>query len=77
MECFVNGPTNSANTKVWRRNFTNGIVLVNPTLAPVNNIALGGVYKKINGIVDPVFNNGVTGLNTISLPAQSGIVLHN
>jgi hypothetical protein len=71
------GPNNTANTSVWRRNFTNGIVLVNPTLSAVNTISLGGTYKKINGVVDPVFNNGATGLTTISLPAQSGVVLHN
>ncbi len=71
------GVSNSSNNLVWRRNFTNGIVLVNPTNAAVNNIALGGTYKKINGVVDPVFNNGATGLTLISLPVQSGVVLHN
>jgi hypothetical protein len=70
------GVSNNSNTNVWRRDFTNGIVLVNPTNAAVNNIGLGGTFKKINGVVDPVFNNGATGQTTISLSAQSGIVLH-
>jgi Hypothetical glycosyl hydrolase family 15 len=70
------GPTNAANTSVWRRDFTNGIVLVNPTGSAVNNINLGGMFKKINGVIDPAFNNGATGLTTISLPSHTGIVLH-
>lgn len=70
------GTSNSASSSVWRRDFTNGIVLVNPTNTAVNNINLGGTFKKINGVVDPAFNNGAAGLTTISLSAQSGVVLH-
>lgn len=34
---------------VYRRNFTNGIALVNPTTASVK-VSLGGTYKDLNGI---------------------------
>lgn len=70
------GPSNTSNTNVWRRDYSNGIVLVNPTGAAVNGISLGGTFKKINGVVDPAFNNGATGLTIINLPSQTGVILH-
>lgn len=73
---LATSPSNNSNTFVWRRDFKNGIVIVNPTGSTVSGISLGGTFKKISGVIDPTFNNGATGLTSISLPAQSGVVLH-
>ena len=62
-----------AKRHVWRRDFRNGIVLVNPTNSVVT-VELGGPYRKILGLYDPGFNNGET-INTITLESRSGVVL--
>ena len=62
-----------AETKVWRRDFEHGIVLVNPSsLSEI--VDLGGTFRKIKGTRDPSFNDG-SELNTIGLPPMSGVVL--
>lgn len=65
---------NTAHQHVWRRNFENGIVLVNPKITPSDPIGLGGTYRRIQGELDPAFNNGAQE-TTVTLPPQSGIVL--
>ncbi len=62
-----------ADNAVWRRDFANGIVLVNPSHAE-QTIELGGIYRKIHGIVDPAFNDG-SSLDAVTLPARSGVIL--
>jgi hypothetical protein len=62
-----------ADNKVWRRDFENGIALVNPSTNLVT-VNLGGTFRKIKGKVDPTFNNGTT-LTSIDMPPKSGAVL--
>ncbi len=62
-----------ASREVWRRDFENGIVLVNPSGATVT-VELGGQYRKIAGQSDPAFNNGEL-LTAITLEPRSGVVL--
>ncbi|MEM3597626.1 MAG: putative glycoside hydrolase [Candidatus Hadarchaeum sp.] len=59
--------------KVWRRDFKNGIVLVNPSNSE-KVVELNGEYKKIKGIYDPFFNDGRI-LSRIVLEPKSGVVL--
>lgn len=60
---------------VWRRDFENGIVLINPS-GTSKNIELNGTYKKILGTHDPQFNDGST-VTQITLPPKSGVILLN
>lgn len=63
----------TAQTKAWRRDYANGIVLCNPTTGTAN-ITLGGTFKKINGTINPSFNDGST-ITSISLATLDGCVL--
>ena len=60
------------NPNVFRRDFDNGIVVVNatPTSKTVN---LDGTFKRILGTQDPV-NNGVT-LSSVTIPAYDSALL--
>jgi len=58
---------------IWRRDFKNGIVLINPSDKNVT-VDLGGKFKKIKGIYDKSFNDGSV-LEKISLKKKSGAVL--
>jgi len=67
-----------AQTKVWRRDFEHGIVLINPTTANMD-LDLGGSFRAIAGIdhglgVDPA-NDGRTGITTVTLDQRGGIIL--
>ena len=59
----------------WRRDFQNGIVLVNPSEGSVT-VDLGGTFRKILGTYDPEFNNGSI-VTEITLNPKSGIILLN
>jgi hypothetical protein len=61
--------------KIWRRDFQNGIVLVNPSTIDIT-IDLQDKFRKIIGIYDPVFNNGEI-LSKITMEGESGVVLLN
>lgn len=65
--------TTIAETKVWRRNYQNGIVICNPTTDPVT-VDLGGTFRKINGSIDTTFNDGST-ITSIDLDTLDGAVL--
>ncbi len=58
------GPARSMNNRtqftddVWRRDYTNGIALVNPT-TQAQNIDLGGEFEKISGTQDRAVNSGL------------------
>lgn len=79
----------SAQNKVWRRDFVNGIVLVNPTTSDRTDIVLNGSFRKILGQdrnifnwSDPDFNNGDAVSSNdptepFSLDKHSGIILLN
>jgi len=71
---LVNDDAN-AKKLVWRRDFQNGIVIVNPS-SITRTIYLDGTYKKILGDHDPIFNDG-SRINGITLNPQSGIILLN
>jgi len=58
---------------VWRRDFTNGIVLINPSDNDVS-VNLGEKFRKIKGIYDKSFNNGKK-VRLLDMKKRSGIIL--
>ena len=58
---------------VWRRDYENGIALVNPSGSPAT-VALHGTFRKIAGRQAPKVNDG-TVATAVTIPAQDGIVL--
>ncbi len=63
----------SSLTRVWRRDFQNGTVLVNPT-DKSRTVSLGTAFRKIKGNMDPATNDGKT-VSSVQLGARSGLVL--
>jgi hypothetical protein len=59
---------------VWRRDFENGIALVNPRGNGQQTVDLGGTFKRISGKQDTTVNNGATATQ-ITLKDRDGIVL--
>jgi len=59
---------------VWRRDFDNGIVLVNPKGNGPQTVTLGGTFKKLSGTQDPAVNNGAS-VTTVTLKDRDGIIL--
>jgi hypothetical protein len=59
--------------EVWRRDFANGISLVNASGSP-QTIALGDWFLKIKGTQAPAINTGGL-VNQVALPARDGIIL--
>jgi hypothetical protein len=59
---------------VWRRDFTNGIALVNPKGNGMQTVQLGGTFVKIKGTQDPSVNNGQT-VTSVTLQDRDGIIL--
>jgi hypothetical protein len=57
----------------WRRDFDNGIALVNPTTSAVT-VHLDGTFRKIKGTQDPTVNSGKL-VTSVTLQARDGIVL--
>ena len=62
-----------ARPDVWRRDFTGGVSLVNPTDAPVT-VSLGATYRKIKGTQDPLVNDGSL-VTKVTLPPKDGLVV--
>jgi hypothetical protein len=62
-----------ARPDVWRRDFENGVTLVNPTEAAVR-VSLAGTFRKIKGIQDPTVNDGSV-VSAVTIPAHDGLVL--
>jgi len=58
---------------VWRRNYENGLVLVNST-DKAYTVDLGGEYEKLHGLQDPRVNDG-SFITSVNIPAQDGLVL--
>jgi Hypothetical glycosyl hydrolase family 15 len=67
-------PTAAWQNGVWRRDFTNGIALVNPKGNGPQTVQLGGTFVKINGTQDPSVNNGQT-VTSVTLQDRDGIIL--
>jgi hypothetical protein len=58
---------------VFRRDFSGGMALVNPSNGPIT-VDIGPGYHRINGILDPFTNNGLPA-SVITLPAEDGLIL--
>jgi hypothetical protein len=59
---------------VYRRNFQNGIVLVNPKGNGTRTVTLETNYVKIRGTQAPSVNSGAT-VRTVTLKDRDGIIL--
>lgn len=66
-------PTAAWSNYVWRRDFQNGIVLVNPTTTS-RTLAVGPGYRRLAGTQDAAVNNG-SSVGQITLGPKDGIVL--
>ncbi|MDO8599081.1 MAG: putative glycoside hydrolase, partial [bacterium] len=58
---------------VYRRDFTNGLAVVNAT-DRAQAVALDGEYERMHGVQDPITNDGRI-VTDIVLPAHDGLVL--
>ncbi len=58
---------------IFRRDFENGVALVNPTTGPMSVTLESGLYR-IDGTVDPQTNNGEA-TSFVVLPGADGLVL--
>ncbi len=58
---------------VWRREYENGIALVNSG-ADTQDVDLGGEYEKIKGAQDTAINDGAI-VSEVSLKAKDGLVM--
>jgi len=67
-------PTAAWQSGVWRRDFTNGIALVNPKGNGAKTVQLGGTFVKLKGSQDPSVNNGQT-VTSVTLQDRDGIIL--
>jgi Hypothetical glycosyl hydrolase family 15 len=67
-------PTGAWQNGVWRRDFVNGIALVNPRGNGPQTVQLGGTFVKIKGSQDPAVNNGAT-VTSVTLQDRDGIIL--
>jgi hypothetical protein len=71
----VSGPQTSAwQTGVYRRDFANGIVLVNPKGNGPRTVTLEADFVKIKGTQDATVNNGAT-VRQVTLKDRDGLVL--
>jgi hypothetical protein len=61
-------------TQVWKREFSNALVLVNPTTS-ARTVTIGSGWQRINGTYDRVHNNGAAVGTTLSVPAMDAYVL--
>ncbi|HEX4268181.1 MAG TPA: putative glycoside hydrolase [Steroidobacteraceae bacterium] len=59
---------------VWRRDFANGIALVNPKGNGAQTVQLGGTFVKLKGTQAPSVNNGQT-VTSVTLQDRDGIIL--
>lgn len=61
------------NKAVWRRDFENGLALVNSSL-DIKRIGLDGEYEKLHGYQDPAYNDGSI-VERVTIPSEDGIIL--
>jgi hypothetical protein len=72
---YLGQPTGPA-TQVggaWRRDYTGGIALVNPSANAVT-VQLGGTFRKIKGTQAPTVNDGSL-VTAVTIPSKDGLVL--
>ena len=72
---YLGQPTGAAVQvgNAWRRDYDNGVALVNPSDAAVT-IQLGATFRKIKGTQAPTVNDGSL-VTAVTLQAKDGIVL--
>ena len=63
----------SGGRDIWRRDYENGIALVNATHSP-QTVSLGGTFYKINGTQDPAVNDGEA-VTEVTLAPLDGLIL--
>ena len=73
-QAVTSPPTKAWKSGVYRRDFENGIVLVNPRGNGAVTVDLEKEYKRIAGSQDPAVNNGQL-TRKVSLKDRDGIVL--
>ncbi len=59
---------------VWRRDFQNGIAMVNPNTNGTQTVALGGTFYHLNGGQAPNINNGAA-VTSVTIAAGDGVIL--
>jgi hypothetical protein len=59
---------------VWRRDFDNGIVLVNPGNNATQTVELGGVFHHLRGGQAPQVNNG-SAVTSVTIAPGDGLIL--
>jgi Hypothetical glycosyl hydrolase family 15 len=67
-------PTSAYQNGVYRRDFANGIALVNPKGNGTQTVTLETSYKKLSGTQDSSVNNGQT-VTSVTLNDRDGIIL--
>jgi hypothetical protein len=67
-------PTRPWQNGVWRRDFTNGIALVNPKGNGPRTVSLGGTFVHLKGSQDPAVNNGER-VTRVTLQNRDGLIL--
>lgn len=70
----LNKESTKYQSSLWRRDFENGIVLVNSSNKEQPYVFSREEFEKINGAQDRSVNNGAK-INYIKLPANDGVVL--
>jgi hypothetical protein len=71
---YSNGGLTVYQNGVWRRDFVNGIALVNPKGNGSRTVTLETSYKHLSGTQDPAVNNGQT-VTTVTLNDRDGVIL--
>lgn len=67
-------PTAAWKSGVWRRDFDNGIVLVNPKGNGGKTVSLDGTFKHLKGAQNPTLNDGAS-VTSVTLADRDGLVL--
>ncbi len=70
---YPKGSAEKLASGVWRRDFDNGVALVNPG-GGAQWVDLGGLYRKVDGVQDRSVNDGSL-VSRVRLEAEDGIIL--
>jgi hypothetical protein len=71
----ISAPQKTAwNSGVWRRDFENGISLVNP-IKSARTVTIESGFHRIVGEQDPATNSGAVVKGSINIPSRDGIIL--
>jgi hypothetical protein len=71
---YSNGELTVWQNGVWRRDFANGIALVNPKGNGVQTVTLETTYKHLSGTQAPSVNNGQS-VTSVTLNDRDGVIL--